>query len=64
MVKKTDTEKVARSVEVKVLVPYVALTVIVTLIIGLVAGYFVSINVHSEARKEVASYVITATTKK
>ena len=64
MVKKTDTEKVARSVEVKVLIPYIIITVFVSVVIGLVAGYFASVSLHSQVRETVAKDFVMVQSKK
>jgi len=64
MVKKTDTEKVPRSVEVKVLVPYVIITVFVSVVLGLIAGYFLVQSIQSDARQQVSKDFATVQAKK
>ncbi len=43
--------KPARVIEVKVLVPYLIITVLVSVVVGLIGGWFLNVNLTSEARQ-------------
>lgn len=55
MDKKSTEPKAPKSVEVKVLVPWAIVTVLLTLAIGLIGGYFSTINLHAIARQQVTA---------
>ena len=64
MSQKETKQKLARSVEVKVLIPYIIITVFVSIVIGLVAGYFASVSLHSQVRETVAKDFVMVQSKK
>lgn len=58
---KQPTLKQPKTVEVKVLVPYWILTVVMSVIAGLIVGYFASIDLHGNARANVLRDVTAVT---
>lgn len=54
------TTKQRKTIEVVILAPYMVVLVLTCLTIGLVGGYFASINLHGQARQAVVADMAVA----
>lgn len=55
--KREQEPKQPKTVEVKVLLPWAIITILLTLALGLIGGYFASIDIISDAQSKVVNSI-------